>query len=67
MAHVGAFISGCAGLTLSDPETAFFKRAQPWGLILFKRNCETPDQIKALTASFRAAAGRRRTGSGGVR
>lgn len=56
---VGAFISGCSGYALSDAETAFFKKANPWGLILFKRNCESPSQVKALTAAFRAAVGRK--------
>jgi len=52
-----AFISGCAGQVLSDAEVAFFRDAQPWGFILFKRNCDTPDQIRALTDSLRAAVG----------
>jgi beta-N-acetylhexosaminidase len=55
---VGAFISGCAALSLSDAERRFFDRWKPWGLILFKRNCETPAQIAALTRSFREAVGR---------
>ena len=56
---IGAFISGCAGLSLSPAEQRFFTRTNPFGLILFKRNCETPAQLKALTDSFRAAVGRR--------
>ena len=56
---MGAFISGCAGPALTPAETTFFQRANPWGLILFKRNCETPDQITALTSAFRAAVARR--------
>ena len=56
---IGGFISGCAGPALTPAETAFFQKANPWGLILFKRNCETPDQIAALTATFRAAVARR--------
>jgi len=59
MAEIGAFVSGCAGPILSEAERAFFARSNPWGLILFKRNCENPEQIRTLTAGFRAAVGRR--------
>ncbi len=30
---------------------------RPWGFILFKRNVETPDQVKALTAALRETIG----------
>jgi len=50
-----AFISGCAGTSLSDGERAFFAEARPCGLILFARNCATPAQLRALTASFEEA------------
>ncbi|MCP4386084.1 MAG: beta-N-acetylhexosaminidase [Hyphomicrobiales bacterium] len=53
-----AFISGCSGPRLTAEETAFFSREHPWGLILFGRNCETPDQIRDLVVAFRAAVGR---------
>lgn len=53
-----AFISGCAGLRLTADEKAFFTREDPWGLILFRRNCDHPEQVAALTAEFRAAVGR---------
>ncbi|MEQ1523263.1 MAG: beta-N-acetylhexosaminidase [Aestuariivirga sp.] len=56
---IRSFISGCEGTQLSVGEIAFFREQNPWGLILFKRNCETPAQIKALTAAFREAVGRR--------
>jgi len=55
---VKAFICGCAGLALDAAERAFMAREQPWGLILFKRNIDTPEQVRALTASFRAEVGR---------
>ena len=55
---VKAYISGCAGLVLTDEEVRFFAEAQPWGFILFKRNCDTPEQVAALTLSLRAAVGR---------
>lgn len=56
---IGAFISGCAGLQLTSEERAFFRATRPWGLILFRRNVATPDQLKALTADFREAVGRK--------
>ena len=56
---IRSFISGCEGTQLSLAETAFFQEQNPWGLILFKRNCETPAQIKALTSAFREAVGRK--------
>jgi beta-N-acetylhexosaminidase len=56
---IKAFISGCASTSLNAAETQFFKNQNPWGLILFKRNCENPQQIKALTSQFRAAVDRK--------
>lgn len=56
---VRAFISGCAGPSLSEDEKAFFRDAAPWGLILFKRNVESPEQVLRLTESFRGTVGRR--------
>ena len=50
-----AFISGCAGLVLGDAERRFFAAARPCGLILFARNCQTPEQIRALIAAFKDA------------
>jgi beta-N-acetylhexosaminidase len=46
-------IYGCAGLTLTAEEQAFFRDAQPWGFIVFARNIESPDQLRALTAELR--------------
>ncbi|MBT5456488.1 MAG: glycoside hydrolase family 3 protein, partial [Rhodospirillaceae bacterium] len=54
----GAVIFGCSGPTLTGEEREFFRSANPLGLILFDYNCETPEQIAALTASFREAVGR---------
>jgi beta-N-acetylhexosaminidase len=53
-----ACILGCAGLTLSAEEQAFFREVQPWGFILFARNVSTPEQVKALVDSLRDAVGR---------
>src|SRR6476659_2857946 len=52
-----AFITGLAGLSISADERAFLREAQPWGLILFKRNVSTPAQVTGLTESFRATVG----------
>jgi beta-N-acetylhexosaminidase len=53
-----AFVSGCLGPTLTADERAFFRDAQPWGLILFGRNVVSAEQIRALTSEFREAVGR---------
>ena len=52
-----AVIFGCEGPTLLPREVAFFREVNPWGFILFARNLETPDQIKALTSDLRATVG----------
>jgi beta-N-acetylhexosaminidase len=53
-----AFIAGCSGLRLTPDERAFFRDADPWGFILFKRNVAEPGQVAALTAELRASIGR---------
>ena len=50
---IGAFICGVEGLCLSVDEKQFLQEFKPWGLILFARNVDTADQIKALTDEFR--------------
>lgn len=52
-----AFIASCAGTALTDGERAFFASARPCGLILFARNCRSPEEIAALTDDFRSVAG----------
>jgi beta-N-acetylhexosaminidase len=53
-----ACVFGCAGRALSPEEAAFFRDTRPWGFILFGRNVESPDQLRALTASLRACVDR---------
>ena len=53
-----AFIAGCEGVALGAHERAFLRAADPWGLILFKRNVADPAQLRALCADFRDAVGR---------
>ena len=55
---IGAFICGCSGLALTVDELAFIRDSHPWGLILFKRNVDSPAQVAALTRQFRETAGR---------
>ena len=55
---VRAFIAGCSGPQLTPDEAAFFRDADPWGLIVFKRNIGAPDDVRRLTADFRDAVGR---------
>ena len=53
-----ALFVGMPGLELSPSEVAFFREANPFGLFLFKRNLDNPEQIKRLVAQFRDAVGR---------
>jgi len=52
-----AAIYGCAGHRLTEDERAFFTEARPWGFILFRRNIDTPEQLRALTDALRASIG----------
>ena len=54
----GAAILDAEGLRLTADERAFFRDADPFGFILFARNLDTPDQIRALCGDFREAVGR---------
>jgi beta-N-acetylhexosaminidase len=53
-----AFICGLSGTALSEEESAFLRDAAPWGVILFTRNADNPDQIRRLCSSVREALGR---------
>ncbi len=48
-----AFICGLEGLSLTADEKAFLLNFLPCGVILFRRNCETPEQVRSLTQSVR--------------
>jgi len=54
-----AILFGCAGPVLTAEERSFFRDADPLGFILFRRNCEAPDQLRALIADLRDAVGRK--------
>lgn len=53
-----AFITGLSGPALTGAEIAFLRDAQPWGLIVFRRNVADPDTLARLIADCRAALGR---------
>ncbi|MEH6523627.1 beta-N-acetylhexosaminidase [Sulfitobacter sp.] len=53
----GATILDAAGHRLTADEKALFRDAKPFGFILFARNIDTPDQVRALCDDFREAAG----------
>lgn len=51
-------IFGCAGPILAPAERDFFRDADPFGFILFRRNCEDPDQVRRLVSGLRDSIGR---------
>ncbi|QGM99213.1 beta-N-acetylhexosaminidase [Methylocystis parvus] len=53
-----AFICGLKSLSLDAEERAFLRDASPWGVILFRRNVESREQVARLTAELRDALGR---------
>ncbi|MCT2559694.1 beta-N-acetylhexosaminidase [Tsuneonella sp. YG55] len=53
-------IFGLSGTVLTDDERAFFRESDPAGYILFGRNVETMEQVRALTDDLRTIHGRER-------
>src|ERR1039458_8493116 len=53
-----AFICGCSGTALSTAERSFLRGAEPFGVILFKRNIESPVQVRALVEDVQDCLGR---------
>ncbi|WP_306116338.1 MULTISPECIES: beta-N-acetylhexosaminidase [unclassified Roseovarius] len=58
LSRFGATILDAEGLRLTAEEKRFFAQANPFGFILFARNIDTPDQVRALCAEMRDAVGR---------
>lgn len=54
MLSASAVIFGCQGTALTEQERAFFQDVQPFGFILFARNCHSPEQIAVLCDELRA-------------
>ncbi|MBO9410471.1 MULTISPECIES: beta-N-acetylhexosaminidase [unclassified Ruegeria] len=53
-----AAITDAEGLRLTPQEKKLFREMNPFGFILFARNIETEDQVRALCDEFREAVGR---------
>ena len=43
---------------LTKEESYFLRDANPWGVILFARNVDTPDKLRRLTGDIRDSMGR---------
>jgi len=52
-----ACVFSIEGETLSYAEKSLFSASQPFGFILFGRNCKSPEQVQKLTADLRKAVG----------
>ena len=57
MTNPTAIILSVEGLSLSDAERRLFASANPLGFILFARNCDAPEQIRALNHELRDCVG----------
>ena len=53
-----AVIFGMAGHKLTKDEEDIFRKSNPLGFILFARNCDNPQQMRALCDSLHKAVGR---------
>lgn len=53
-----ALVVGISGLELTQDEIAFLGEANPYGVFLFRRNIDTPEQVRRLTAEIREVLGR---------
>lgn len=58
VSRFGAAILDAEGLRLTPEEKRFFRQSNPFGFILFARNIDTPDQVRALCNDLRDAVGR---------
>ncbi|MGA7676514.1 MAG: beta-N-acetylhexosaminidase [Rhizomicrobium sp.] len=50
-------IYGCSGQELGAEERAFFRDTMPWGFILFARNIDDREQVRALVDALRETVG----------
>ena len=47
-----------SGYVLTDLERSLFREANPFGFILFARNCDTPEQLRSLCLDLKELVGR---------
>ena len=52
-----AAVFSIEGEVLNDAEKSLFSAAQPFGFILFGRNCKSPHQVEKLTDQLRSTVG----------
>lgn len=55
---IAACITSISGPVLLTEERAFLREAQPWGVILMGRSCQTKAQVSALVSEIKTALGR---------
>ena len=48
-----AVIFGISSYKLKNSEKIFFKKAKPWGIILFSRNIKSLDQLRTLVKEIK--------------
>ncbi len=53
-----AMIVGCSGPAPTSAEARFFAANDPYGFILFERNCRDPEQVRGLITALRDSVGR---------
>lgn len=51
-------VFGCLQTEVTPQERRFFENFNPFGFILFKRNCQSPDQVQRLIRELRLTVGR---------
>lgn len=58
MAALSSAIYGLSGTKITPDERRFFGDTNPYGFILFARNCESPAQVSALVSELKSLVGR---------
>ena len=58
MANPRACILSVSGTKLTEGERKLFSEANPWGVILMGRSCESKEQVRALTQDIWSVLGR---------